>query len=153
MLENIKADETHLSDMGPRAIDPMIDELRNAGSFEWASGSLLGVLAKYGEPAHQRLLFQIDHDDDRMDRIGLINALQISFNDYSRIRLWLDDIRRGLIHNPGELQESLEYHFVGVPKPTNDHEVFKGDFVAWYAKIQKSTGRLPAYDFYRIDDL
>ena len=146
MREATGADKARLINMGPRAIDPIIDSLRRS-AFNWEASSLLNILKTFGEPAHKRLLFRIDHERSNNDQITLIYALQTSFDDYSRVNLWLDDLTRRP-RDSSALRDSLRTHWHDVPIITDHKRLFTDAFFLWYKKNSAPHVGLPAYEFY-----
>ncbi len=146
--ESMETDEDRLINMGPRAIDPIIDKMRG-GAFDWETWDLMWILKRSGETAHKRLLFRIDHDAlTAEDRIGLIYTLQTSFDDYSRVNLWLDYVQYPLHPNSEDLRKSLKVHFPDVPVITNDYGMVTEEFCDWYRKTSAAGKGLPGYQFY-----
>ena len=119
-----------LGQMGDRSLRVVLPRLR-ANPFR-ATWEML-VLEEMGKPAHDELLRRIDRSGDLRERTGLIYALQRSFDDFSRVHLWVRDLHEW----PGSanfLCIQLERHFrTSIPLKLNDQGTPAPDIAAWWA--------------------
>jgi hypothetical protein len=125
---------------GDRAVGPVIARIQARTPYSKTTCFLPGVLVRRGAPAHHQLLEAIDRTVGAQQS-WLIDTLQRSFGDYSRIDRCLALAQER--DNDFRLRLSLRERFgLDVPDPVIQGRL-NPKFIAWY-DTRSARGELPA---------
>jgi hypothetical protein len=133
--------------IGPSAVEPVIAEIGRKGTRSRSTWQLNVALKGLGQPAHQQLLNTIDAEPDDLKRIPLIDSLQETFADFSRLHLYLKSLQQ----YPGyartlESQLQLKLWEEVPPIFTSDtSKQFNPNFIRWYQNRTKPKGPFPLW--------
>lgn len=135
--------------MGPRAIDPVIEQIKSGGTRSRGTWQFNNALKGLGSAAHQRLLKAADAETDNWKFMHLSDSLIEAFGDFSRAPRYLEEILKGKRSSyASSFRKQLMYKFdedvpeiqaaygSGQPSPK---------FVTWYQSKQTPHGDLPPW--------
>jgi hypothetical protein len=136
-----------LAALGSRAVAPVVDEIRKNGTRSRGTWQLNVALKGLGQPAHHQLVAAIDKETDPWKRVHLIDSLQESFGDFSRVHLWLklakqypftaNHIRLQLLK---KYQDDVPFIFAD-----EKEDKINPQFVKWYRSQMVPKGSLPRW--------
>ena len=141
----------HLIAMGPRAIPAVIAAIRNNGTRSRRSWQLNNALAGLGPAAKSQLIAAIDKETEPRKRMNLLYSLHKAFGDFSRINLWLQDVKG---YSPVETESVRQELFKKYPEDIPSIFIGEDDdkrqinplFVKWYRTKMVPRGTLPYWE-------
>jgi hypothetical protein len=130
--------------LGERALPQTIDRIAEHSMFSKSAVMLPFVLKEIGESGHKALVEAIDQESNHARKVHLVEALVDAYGDFSRVNVWIDDLRR----HPGNMPNALETYFIqhfgeGTPFLRQGYGKLNPQFLSWYKKRVTPTGPLP----------
>lgn len=138
----------HLVQIGPSAIPTVINAINQGSPWSRRTSTLINVLARLGKPAQKQLLLAIDQETNPQRKIYQVYSLQEAFNDFSRVNIWLKEMKWVPDSDIYFRRQVSLYLKEEVPSfwATYKKDKLNPVFLKWYKQKSRSGRPLPVWD-------
>lgn len=133
LYEGQKVAINKLISMGPRAVDPILSEIKADGGYSIYSDTL----RKIGQPAKDELIRRIPVESKSRTKLVYIYVLQYEFGDFRFMHIMVDNISASNVFVLSYINNSLQQHNLEHPHIIiSNHEdpemrVVNPEFISW----------------------
>ncbi len=122
-----------LGSMGPRALPAIMPSLSGGRPFRRGTCLLILVLPRIGQPAHERLLAEVERTKGTQACVGYVDALQEAFGDFTKTDYWVAEVRKWPAYEYGLWNQLRRRYGEGVPAIVGADRHMTPEFEAWWA--------------------